>query len=360
MRFVFSLLMLLVCFSGSSQNLAAFSDYQNRFFVFDDGKIRQLEHLPIVSFETGDNAIGYLTNSSNFKVYYNHIDYDVALMISSYQVSNHLVIYNNGSQLYVFDDGKKMLLSKYATDFLAGDSLVAFYDTFEDYFQVYYNGRIITLEDDLLYENISLFKVGQNILAYIDAYQNFKVFYRGELIEMMKTNVIPIFELGRNIMAFIDPLTDYFQVFFNNELITIEPFKPKSFQAGYEKVAYITNTGDFKLFENGETYTISTFEPDMFLLKDNMLIYHQQEQIFAFYKGENYLVENYIPASYKINDNAIAYLDQNGFLQLFKEGNHINLSYERINDFEVLRNVVIYNEGMNTTKIYYKGKTISQ
>ncbi|MGD9993008.1 MAG: hypothetical protein AB7S69_06890 [Salinivirgaceae bacterium] len=357
MRIAFSVFFLSTWLFSASQNIAAFSDYQNRFFVFDDGKIRQLEHLPVLSFETGDDCIAYLTNSSNFKIYHNHIAYEVAPLVSSYQVTNHLVSYANGSQLYVFDGGNKVLLSKYTGEFRTNDSLIAFFDTFNHYFQVYYKGEIITLEDGLLHESITLFKTGPNMLAYIDAYENFKVFYQNQVFDLMKTNVVPSIEVGRNILAFIDPLTDYLQVFYNNELQTIEAFKPESFQVAYDKVAFISNTGDFKLFDKGELYTITPYSPDYYELKYNMLVYHQQNQLFAFFEGQNYLIENYIPDSYKINDNSIAYIDQNGNLQLFTKGEHVTLSYEQINSFQVLRNVVIFNEGMNTTKIFYNNKT---
>lgn len=360
MRSLFLFIWIFSWMGAMTQNLAAFSDYQNRFYIFDDGQIRQMEFLPINTFQTGDNCIGYITNENNFKVYYNHISYDVAPMVSSYIVTDNLVSYKNGSQLYVFEKGQKKLLSKFVSDFSSGDSLVAFFDTYNHFFQVYYQGEITLLEDGLLHDSISFFKVGQNIMAYIDAYQNFKVYYQGLVFDLMKTNISPTVEVGRNILAFIELQTDYLQVFFDNELNTIESFKPKSFQAGYEKVAYVTNTGDFKLFDNGETYIISPFEPKAYELKDNLLVYQQQDQLFAFYNGENYLIENYIPTSYKLKGDWVAYLDQNGYLQLFKAGESKTLSYEKINDFEVLRQVVIFNEGMNTTKIYYKDKTYTQ
>lgn len=356
MKYILLVFISAVGFSAMAQNIAAFSDYQNKFYVFDDGKTRQLEFQPVLSYEIGDKCIGYETNGNHLKVYNKHIDYDLTSMVHSYKVTDNLVSYQVGTQLYVFEDGKKKLLSRFVGNYFADDSLVAFFDTEKYFFQVYYNGEIITLEDGLLFENIALFKVGPNILAYIDAYQNFKIFYRGEVIELLQTKSVSG-EIGRNIMAYIDPITNFLQVFYKGEVIELETFKPQSYQVGYEKVAYVTNMDDFKLFDNGEIYTISTFEPEFYELKDEMLVYHQQEQLFAFYNGENYLVENYIPSSYKVHQSTIAYLDPNGYLNLFIDGENRILSYEKINDYKVLRNLVIYNEGMNTTKIYYKGKT---
>lgn len=352
----FSLFILSVFYlTASTQNIAAFSDYQKNFYVFDDGNIRQLEFQPVLSYKTGDKCIGYETNGNHFKVYNNHIDYDLSSMVKSYKVTDNLVTYQVGTQLYVFENGNKRLLSKFVGNYLAGDSLVAFFDTELYFFQVYYNGNIITLEDGLLFENTSLFKIGSNILGYIDAFQNFKVFYRGEVIELLQTKSVEG-ELGRNIMAYIDPITDFLQVFYKGEVIELETFRPVSYQVGYEKVAYVTDMDDFKLFDNGEVYTISSYKPEAYLLKDEMVVYEQQNQLRAFYNGEDYLVENYIPTSYKIHGSIIAYLDQNGYLNIFVNGEQKTLSYEQINDYKVLRKLVIFNEGMNTTKVYYNGQ----
>ncbi len=359
MRYFTFLLVILLFNNVNSQNIAAFSDYQDKFYVFDAGNIRQLEYQPVLSYEVGDKCIGYVTNGNHFKTYYNHIDYDLGSMVRSYKVTDNLVSYQIGTQLYVFENGNKKLLSKFVGNYLANDSLVAFFDTENYFFQVFYNGKIITLEDGLLFSDVSLFKVGNNMLAYIDQFKNFKVFYRGEVTELLQTKTVKV-EIGRNVMAYIDPITDFLQIFYENEVIEQETFRPTSFQTGYEKVAYITNMGDFKLFDNGETYTISTFAPDAYLLKDEIVVYHQQGQLRAFYKGDDYLIENYIPSSYKIHQNMVVYLDQNGYLNLFKNGETKTLSYQTIKDYDVMRNVVIYNEGINTVKIYFDGKIYTQ
>jgi len=359
MRYILLVLLVVSYVFSKSQNIVAYSDYQKKFFVFDDGKFRQLEFQPVLSYDIGDKCVGYVTNGNHFKVYNNRIDYDLSSMVRSYKVTDNLVSYQVGTQLYVFENGKKSLLSRYVGNYFADDSLVAFFDTENYFFQVYYKGKVITLEDGLLYEDISLFKVGSNIVAYIDAYNNFKIFYRGESIELLQTLPAGV-EIGRNVLAYIEPISNYLSVFYNGETTVLENFKPKSYQAGYEKVAYITNMDDFKLFDNGEVYTISSFKPDNYKLKDEMLVYEQQGQLFAFYKGNNFLVENYIPTSYKFHKGTIVYFDQNGYLNLFRNGERKILTYENVNDYKVLRNVVIYNEGMNTTKIYYNGKEYSE
>ena len=67
-------------------------------------------------------------------------------------------------------------------------------------------------------------------------------------------------------------------------------------------------------------------------------------------------MENYIPQSYSINGNLLTYIDQNGYLCVFENGEKVVLSYNA-NEYQSVGDLVIYNEGLNTTKIYYQGKT---
>lgn len=355
-----TILLLFLSVKLFSQNIAAFSDYQKAFYVFDDGKMRQLEYQPVISYQIGDKCIGYETNGRGLKIYYNHIDYDITSMVSKYKVTKNLVTYTVGTQLYVFEDGIKKNLSRFVGHYQEGDSIVGFFDTENYYLQVFYHGEIITIADGLLYENTRAFIVGSDMLAFIDAYQNFKVFYQGKIYDVLQSDVVVSAKIGRSVMAFIDPVTDFLQVFYKGELLELETFLPKSFQVGYEKVAYIDNMDEFKLFDDGELYTVSDFKPDEYMLKDDLLVYKQQGQLWVFYKGENILIENYIPVSYKIRDDAIAYIDQNGHLNVVEEGGRKVLTYEKINDYSVLGNIVIYNQGTNTTKIYYNGETYTK
>ena len=83
MKYLLLFIISLIYLSVEAQNIAAFSDYQNKFYVFDDGNTRQLEYQPVLSYEIGDKCIGYETNGNHFKVYNNHIDYDLTSMVHS-------------------------------------------------------------------------------------------------------------------------------------------------------------------------------------------------------------------------------------------------------------------------------------
>jgi hypothetical protein len=339
-----------------AQQIGAFSDYEKKFYVFDNGLFHQLEFLPVKSVVIGDHCIGYETNSGELKAYANHMSYEVSPMVTSYLVTNHLMCFTVGQQLYVFEDGMKTVLSKYMGKYQAGDSIVAFFDTESRYFLAYYNKEIHQLEDGIIYEDNRLFKVGVNMVAYVDAFQNFKVFYKGNSTSLFKITQSLHVEVGRNIVAFVDPQKSTFQVFYNDQIIDLEQFTPKSFQVGYEKVAYIDQMDNFKLYDNGNLYVISNFAPNTYQFKDDILVYDQQGQFYTFINGEALLIENYIPVEYNVNGNLVVYIDQNGYLSIFEDGQKKILSYEKINEYTSAGDMVIFNEGVNTIKVYYHQK----
>lgn len=79
--------------------------------------------------------------------------------------------------------------------------------------------------------------------------------------------------------------------------------------------------------------------------------------MFAFYEGENFELANYIPSSYQIDKGSVAFIDQQGKLWLFSKGILKQIDTERVTDFKLSGNTVHYDVGLNTHKVYFKGKS---
>ncbi|MDA3820507.1 MAG: hypothetical protein PF590_08625 [Candidatus Delongbacteria bacterium] len=156
MKRIFLLFMLVmtslwVC----SQDLAIYTDYLSKVQLFEGGEFKELEHLPLNSYQIGNECLGYEDNSENFKIYYNHYTFEINSFVSNYIVTDHLVAYNLNNQLKVFDSGDKITLSVYTDLYATGDELVAFFDKQNKIFKVYYNGEIIELDDALAGDEIT-------------------------------------------------------------------------------------------------------------------------------------------------------------------------------------------------------------
>ena len=90
---------------------------------------------------------------------------------------------------------------------------------------------------------------------------------------------------------------------------------------------------------------------------DNMLIYEMLGRLYAFYEGQSYELANFLPNNYQIDRGSVAFTDQQGKLWLFNAGKKTKVSVERITSFLLVGNTLHYLVGINTNKVYYKGKT---
>ena len=165
-----------------------------------------------------------------------------------------------------------------------------------------------------------------------------------------------VYKAGRDIVGFMNLATNAFMVFYKGEYFDLEAFAPRSFQVGDEMMAYVSEIGDFKIFENGELVTISTFEPEFYELKDSTLIFAEDGFLKTWCNGRVYEIERYIPQVYRVSERTVAYIDVNQRIKAFTGCKPVNISYEMVNSLDMIRNLIIYNIGISTTKIYYKGK----
>jgi len=356
MRFTAVLIFTIICVkSACSQSLGAFTDYDKHLIVFDDGTFRDLEFQEVRSFAVGSGCVAYVDNGGSLKAYTNHISYNVSPSVSAYTITDNLFTFQVGTQLYVFEKGDKRLLSAFTGNFMVGDSIVAFIDTNKHYFSIYTDGQVYVLAD-IIVEDGAKFWLGDNTVAYIDIHNILRLVCGRKQYELFNVIDDIVVDLGRNVAAFIDKSDGRFKIFFDGELNDIEQFTPKSFKCGYESVAYVNDMENFKFFYNGEIFDIAGFQPDFYELNRHLLVYGLNDQFFTFYDGQPYLVENYIPQKYSLDGNLLTYVDQNGYLCVFENGEKNVLSYNA-NEFYAVGDLVIFNEGLNTTKIYYRGKT---
>ena len=350
--------MLILSPESPAQHLAAYLDFRDRFIVFDHGESKQLESYKLTSFQVGGNCVGYVNYHGDFMVYHN----GSARLLertspTEYIVTDYLMGYATNSVLKVFDDGEVKMLCNNTNGYIVEDSLIAFYDEVQQQLKVYHNGQTRIIEDGLMEWPIRSYQSGDNILAYITTFDNkFKIYYKGEVIVVDYNVQETIYKAGRDIVGFMNLATNAFMVFYKGEFYDLEAFKPITFQMGDEMMAYVTQEGDFKIFENGELVTIHSFPPEKYILKDSTLVFEDQNFLKTWCNGRVNEVERYIPKLYKISEKSVAYIDINNRIKANVRCQPVLVSYEIVNDLDLVRNLIIYNEGVNTVKIWYNGK----
>jgi hypothetical protein len=344
-----------------AQHLAAFSDIQNFFYVFDAGVIKKVENLKVQSYKVGGELLAYIDNSGALKVYDNGavttLEYAGPAM--QYYVTDYLMGYKYFDFLKVYDRGKVITLSTAVQGYVVQDSLIGWYDRIQQTVNVYYQGRTIVLEDGLLDFPVDNIKSGDNTLAYITTYDNkFKVFYNGDtwVVDDFGGNLI--YKAGRDIVAYMDIPRNIFKVFYKGEVFELEYFIPQSFETGDDMVVYVDDMGNFKIWDQGITYNLISYAPQWYEVKDRSLVFNDQNYFKTFCNGKVQTIEPYIPVKHAMDWNTIAYIDENRNVRAVQNCEKSVVTYEVVIDVEMNRNLILYKTGANTTRIFYFGQTI--
>lgn len=369
-----------MAFTPAKAQLSAYTSFQNQFMVWDNGMIRKIEYLVPLQFKIGRRAIPYIDNSRSFKIYANGGVTKVNDgFTSNFQVSDYLITYQNASSLNVWDDGKVTNLSRYCNQFYLGDSLVLFFDGVQKEFRVYYDGQIqtiegflgggntanlfntdeatirITNEADIASGALPSIKVSDNIAAYVNYANQFRIFYQGQVIDQ-ENYLITSFDVGRNNVAYVDANRE-FKIFHGGQTRQLDDFPPYSYAAGDNVVAFIGYDNYFKIFYQDSVYNIGYFQPD-FVVKDNIVAFRDATGYFkVFYKGQIYTLESYYPDNFKAGYNSVAYVNRANVLRLFTEGDIYDVTNADIADWRLDYDVVQYRFGANMFKVFYKGRT---
>ncbi len=351
------LFLFFIASFASAQNLSAYLDYKNYFYVFDNGVSKEMEYLPVQWYKVGKNAVVYFDNSDNLKAYYQGDKFDLVMASpTDCKAMNDFIVYFLNSSLYVFDKGNIVLLSGLTTNYTVGDSIVGCFDHQTHTYKIYYHGQISTLPDILDGSSVKSFKAGDNILAYNNNEGFLKIYYNG-LVLNTEASQSTRYKAGANTVAFVNDATQEFKVFYKGNIMPLDNLPPKSFTVANDMVAYVDNDGSFKVFYQGKITELASFVPTFFKAVENILVYGDNANFKVFYKGTVYTVERYIPVKYKVDFSTLAYEDSEGFVNVFSEGKMQKVVEDKVVSWDLSGNTIKYVNSMNETHFFITGTT---
>src|SRR6056297_398507 len=104
-------LMLMMTGRVRGQGHAAFTNFRDHFYVFDKGHFRQLEHLPILSYQVAKWGVAYQRNDGALMIYHNGVKNKLSEIVEDYQITEGLLVYTYNNTLFVYEGRDKTLLS---------------------------------------------------------------------------------------------------------------------------------------------------------------------------------------------------------------------------------------------------------
>ncbi|RYZ55443.1 MAG: hypothetical protein EOP49_02805 [Sphingobacteriales bacterium] len=335
---------------------------QRQVMAWDNGIVRKIDYLPPIEMKIGRTAIPYLDNSRSFKIYYGGSVRTVNIgFTNEFHVSDNLVGFLNARSLNVFDNGTVKNLTTLTNQYYFGDSLIIYQDGIRYDYRAYYNGTVYPVENFLAGQPLEAVKVSDNIAAFDNYANQFRIFYQGAVVQQ-EDYAVTSFDVGRNTVAYVD-INREFKIFHKGKTIVAESFPPDSYVVGDNLVAYVSNDGYFKIFYEDSIRTIGFFRPQ-YQVGDFVVAFRDQGGYFrAFYKGDIITLESYYPDNYVVQYNSIAYLNRNNVLRMFSEGEVYDVTtlynsgdQDPQGNWQLSYDVLRYKVGLAMFRIFYKGE----
>lgn len=338
-----------------AQGITAFKDVRDRFYIFDNGVVRQIEHLPPKEYAVGRNYVVYIDNADHLKIYYNGtvqtIEQDRPHF---FYATDFLMVYRRFNDIYALYRNRIETVARWVeSDIVITDSLIVFNDHL-GFFQLFQYGITNQLES----WSVPFFDAKNNVVIYNDRNDFLKAVYRGNVMELNTYGKPSSYGISKNTVAYIDYM-DNFNVFHKGEITLLESFKPLTFSVGFDMVAYVNSQQNFNVFYNGEIYELMQSRPSMMQLEQNIMVYADQSNHFnVFYNGESRTLEYYIPESFYIDRDMLVYKDLDNKLIGFINGEKKVLYNQNVTSYELSNNVVMFKRIPHHLLVYFDGQVI--
>lgn len=362
-RYFFLILFIVLGFNIDAQQLGVFEDAQNRFYIFDTDQFFRAEHIPVKQYWVGKNYVAFIRNNGRFVMYYQGKEHEISLAEVRVEATDNYLVYFVDEQIWLFDGNNIKLMDPWikATEqgenlifptFALNDSALAFTNSFER-FLVSVAGK----NEELELWDVKSVRAGENLIAYVDDNNVFKVYRSGERF-IVEDRAPKSYVPKADIIAYVDDFGT-FKVWYQNEVISLQDIVPRMYYTADKMVAYLDDMTNFVCFYDGEMYDILPYQPKSIVMKDNVLLYADNRDFhYVFYKGKIKRISAYKPRKVIVQDDFVVFQDLDGYIKAFKDGEIISISNQIAIDFEVYNETIIYKTNDYTWYGYYQGKTV--
>lgn len=356
MRLFFLIIILSITSSVVGQKVIPFVDFNNYFKSFKDGFTRPIDMQRIGEFKAGDNVVAYVDIRENLMVY-DGVKPEMLtnLMNYEFEVSDYMVSWKIGTTLNLWHEGLKKTLTYNNSQYWIRDSLVIFDDTQYGTMNAYYKGVVYTLYTTIGEVDPPEF-VGENIVAFRDNGNFYKVFWQGKIYDFDVWHNPFDFEGGTDMLAFNDPITGSFVVFEQGYFIDIEEYHSPLYKVGNGFVVYENQNGDLIKYSKRKKEVLSNFNADKFWVIDNVIVWTENGMTYSNVNDVKTQIANYYPEEIVLKNNTVVFKSQIGAVKVLKDGEIIELTQQSETEFYIYGNSVLVKLFNNSFIIYTKGK----
>ena len=153
----------------------------------------------------------------------------------------------------------------------------------------------------------------------------------------------------------------HFVVFDNGQKRSVENLPVKSYQIGKTCVAYVSNSGQFKVYYKGEVQTLAVGNVEKYYTTRNLLFYFIYSQLYVFDNGKTKMLSSGV-SSFAIGDDLVAFYNNNNSMSYVYYNGELkeierSLTGAPITRFAAGDNIFAYfNDNTKYLKVFYQGE----
>ena len=216
----------------------------------------------------------------------------------------------------------------------------------------YYGGKTYELSISTT-DIASPISVGDNIVAFKDNGNVYKIFWRGEIYEFDTWHNPIDMKAGVDIVVFNDPIAGTFTIFENGEFLDVEEFKMQEYAAGRGFIAYVNLNNDLVVYQDGETEILTNFGASYWEVKDDVIVWTENMRTYAYVDGTKTEIAQVPLEDIEIKNATVVFKNAIGGVDAFVDGKIKNLTAQLDAEFEIYGNSVLV-ELFNRSFIVYK------
>jgi len=359
MKHFFLLCTLLSGLSLSAQDVIPMLDFNNLMKSFEKGVFRQIELQPVREFEAGDNVVGYYDFRNNLMVHDGGNPEMLANVETEYTVTDCLLTWKIATTLNLWDDGLQKTLTFQVGQYEVRDSIVVFQDLRFNTVSVYYKGEIHELINSSVDLHMPEF-IGENIVAFRDNGDFYKVFWRGKIYELDVWHNPYVFHGGTDMIAFNDPLHGTFAIFENGQFLDVESFHVGRYKVGNGVVVYENLNGDLKMYRDGKIQTLTNFGASTWEVVDNVVYWVENGFAYANIDGQRIEVAKYEPADFQLKNSVLAFRNLMGGVSTVQNGKIYEITNQLDAPYTLYGNSVLVELFNRSYIVFQNGRKYQQ
>ena len=265
---------------------------------------------------------------------------------------------NVRQEFYVFDNGAMHRAEAFSPiDYKIGRNLIAYVDNQQN-FKVFKDGEVSMVNDN----NTTSFAVSDNLLVYKNA-SLLSVIDGND--QILLSRLCDRYALGDSIVMFYDLNRQTFNAYYNGNITELESFLniqeddfsfDKTVKVSDNVGAYINYNGLFKLFYNNKVETLESQPVREFQVGRNIVAYTDINNIFKInYQGQEFTIDPFPPKSFQVGDDVVAFENNDGYFKIFYKGSVYTIGYYQPN-YKVADRIVAFEDLNGYLKVFYEGE----